>query len=114
MKYLLNITFYAGSNNPEDIDNDLYLLETNRKMSYEEIVQVISKANKECSSITEDDELNNCEFFGLNNYEIFGLNLDTLMKDVRRCLPESKIQLILSNYGYIGDIDNYYTIEQCY
>ena len=114
MKYLLNMTFYAGSDDPEDTDNDLYLLETNTEMSYEEIVQVISKANRECSSIKEDDELNNYEFFGLNNYEIFGLNLDTLMKSVQNYIPGSKVQLILSNYGYISDIDNYYAIEQCY
>lgn len=106
MKYLLNMTFYAGSNDPEDTDNDLYLLETNTEMSYEEIKEIIFNVNKECSLIDDEDIL--------NDYEIFGLNLKTLMNGVQHCLPGSKIELLNNNHGYLGDIDNYYVIEQWY
>jgi hypothetical protein len=106
MKYLLNMTFYAGSDDPEDTDKDLYLLETNTEMSYEEIVQVISKANKECDLVENENEY--------SDYEFFGLNLDTLMKSVQNYTPGSKIELLNNNHGYLGDIDNYYAIEQWY
>jgi hypothetical protein len=106
MKYLLNMTFYAGSDDPEDTDNDLYLLETDIKMSYEEIREIIFKVNKECGSIDDEDVL--------NDYEVLGLNLNTLMNGVQHYLPGSKIELLDNNHGYLGDIDNYYAIEQWY
>jgi hypothetical protein len=44
-RYLLNVTFHAGSDDPEDTDTGLYLFETNENISKEKSVDIVTKVN---------------------------------------------------------------------
>ena len=40
--YLLNLTFYAGSDAPEDTDRDLFIMKTSETYSKEQIISAVT------------------------------------------------------------------------
>lgn len=97
--YLLNLTFYAGSNAPEDTDRDSFIMQTSEMYSEEKIKSVFEKVNS---------------LLGIDEHEDFpysyedGINSDTLKKGVEH-YTHSEIK---SADDFSGHIDGIYTIEQ--
>ena len=104
-KYLLNVTFCAGSDDEEDVDRGLFIIETHQKFSFEDFNEIFANTNKQLSPFYEDE--NNEIPFTYDD----GLNIDTLMKGVAHKL-ECKISKITNEFGRIEKIENYYKIEQ--
>ena len=50
--YLLNLTFYAGSDAPEDTDRDLFIMKTSETYSEEQMEDVFQKVNSLLGSYT--------------------------------------------------------------
>ena len=55
-RYLLNMTFRAGSDEPEDTDNAMYLIETYEDYSEEKLKKVIEKVNSLLDTFNDDKE----------------------------------------------------------
>ena len=110
--YLLNVTFYAGSDEPNDTDTGTFLLKSNKAITESEMKDIFRKVN---DLLTPFEERN----FPIS-YEQ-GLNLETLIEGVGIYTKETlikddtciknTIEPINSNHGPIK-IDNYYVIEQ--
>ena len=98
--YLLNLTFYAGSDAPEDTDRDLFIMKTSEMYSKEQIEDVFQKVN---SLLGSYDENENFPY----SYEE-GINSDTLTKGVGY-YTHSEIE---KADDFSGHIDGIYTIEQ--
>ena len=101
--YLLNITFYAGSDEPEDVDKDLLLLHVDRKITESEMKDIFIKVNSLLDTFNENAD------FPIS-YEQ-GLNLDTLMEGIE-IYTKGKFVGFDSDCGPLNGIDNYYVIEQ--
>lgn len=104
IRYLLNITFYAGSDDAEDIDRGLYLIAFDNPVTFEEITEMFQKVNKLLDVF--DGKCNN---FPLS-YET-GINIDTLMEGVA-IYSNAKVETIEHGYGKIESIDGVYFLEQ--
>ena len=102
-RYLLNVTFYAGSDDPEDIDNDWFLLCVDKEITKNEMEKIFTEVNKllDCFDDEEKD-------FPIS-YED-GLNVWTLIDGVE-IYTKGKIERFKDECGTIT-IDNYYVIEQ--
>ena len=102
-RYLLDVTFYAGSDNPEDVDNDLFILCIDKEITKNEMENIFIEVNKllDCFDDEEKD-------FPVS-YEN-GLNVWTLIEGVET-YTKGKIERFYDEYGAIV-IDNYYVIEQ--
>ena len=108
-KYLLNVTFYAGSNAEEDTDKGLFLLCVDRKISEKEIIDIFQEVNKLLSDYDEDE----LDAKGANfpiSYGM-GLNINLLMEGIK-IYTKGEIKELHHNQGEIKNIDNYYVIEQ--
>ena len=81
MKYLLDVTFCAGSDEPADVDRKLYVIDTVVEMTNPKWAQLFYEANKNCDPFNEDRPEN------FPSYEE-GLNVDTLMDGVAKQLSE--------------------------
>lgn len=103
MKYLLNVTFHAGSDEPSDTDRGLYLITFDNPITSEEIVNVFRKVNKLLDPYEQDEELP-------ISYDD-GLNIDTLMEGVA-LYTKAKVETLNDGYGKIESIDDVYTLEQ--
>lgn len=103
-KYLLNVTFCAGSDAPEDVDKGLYLFITDNKISKERMTKIFRETNKllDCFNYEEKD-------FPIS-YE-HGLNIDTLMMGIK-LYTKCEVVRLHDNYGNLDYVDNYYEIEQ--
>ena len=103
-KYLLNVKFYAGSDEPEDIDTGLYLFITDKEVSKEQMTEIFRETNKllDCFDYEEKD-------FPIS-YE-YGLNINTLIMGIKY-YTKSEIVRLRDNYGNLDYVDNYYEIEQ--
>ena len=108
MNYLLNVTFFAGSDDPQDVDTGLYLLSVDKEISKQEMENIFSKVNSLLSPFNYSNEAE--EF--LLSYDC-GLNIDTLMEGVEMYL-EGKIQKLDAKDGYVFNncIYKFYFIEQ--
>ena len=104
-KYLLNVTFYAGSDEPEDVDKGMYLLSVEHQISQHEMDKIFETVNNLLDSY--NTEANNFPIFYYDN----GLNIDTLMEGVEIYTKGTVIRP-LSDHGRIDNIDNYYVISQ--
>ena len=100
MKYLLNITFYAGSKDELDTDRGLYIYKSKDEIDKQDFVNLFSKASKLLSE--EDSEFT-------YSYNSDGLNLDTLVKGVET-FTKDKITKIRENCGYVA-VGTYYELE---
>ena len=54
--YLLNLTFYAGSDALEDTDRDLFIMKTSEMYSKEQIEDVFQKVNSLLGSYDENED----------------------------------------------------------
>lgn len=103
--YLLNVTFCAGSNDPEDVDRGICLLTVNRSISEEEMTEIFKKVNSLLDTFNEDDETIDFPV----SYED-GLNIDTLMEGIET-YTKGSVKPVIKNCGELT-VDNYYVIEQ--
>lgn len=102
--YLLDVTFCAGSDEPEDTDKGLYLLTTDNYYSADEMKQMFSKVNSLLDPLAESDETQEFEI----SYDD-GLNIQTLMAGVEE-YSGGKVEKLVSNIGRL-DITDFYVIE---
>ena len=77
--YLLNVTFFAGSDDLMDTDRGVYLLMLDKKVSFEEMKNIFCKVNHLLSPYLDEDEYEKKDF--PYSYEA-GLNIYTLMEGV--------------------------------
>ena len=103
-KYLLNVTFCSGSDEPEDIDTGLYLFITDKEVNKEQMIEIFRKTNKllDCFDYEEKD-------FPIS-YE-YGLNINTLMMGIKY-YTKGEIVRLYDSWGSLNYMDNYYEIEQ--
>ena len=104
--YLLDVTFFAGSDDLEDMDRGLYLLSVDKEYSEEEMTKVFNKVNGLLDTFNEEEEAQ--EF--LLSYDV-GLNIDTLMEGVEM-YTEGKVIKVQGDSGSVEKIDNCFIIEQ--
>ena len=102
-RYLLDVTFYAGSDTPEDVDHDLFMLCVDKEITKNEMENIFIEVNKllDCFDDKEKD-------FPVS-YEN-GLNIWTLIEGVE-VYTKGKIERFKDECGAIA-IDNYYIIKQ--
>lgn len=103
-RYLLNVTFCAGSDAPEDTDRDLFILTVDKEISENEMIKTFEMVNFLLSPYRDDDEK-----WELSYDE--GLNINTLMKGIE-LYTKGILEEVYSGCGAMMYIDNYYVIEQ--
>lgn len=112
VRYLLDVTFCAGSNEGEDTDRGMYLFtpkEKNAKLiSKVEMEEMLAETNRLCDPLNYDDD-DVAEFpFTYDD----GLNIDTLMDAFQEYtggkVEEIQEELFMDNPGQLC----YYQIEQ--
>lgn len=101
-KYLLNVTFCAGSCDPEDVDRDLYLLCVENEISENEMKHIFQEVNR---------LFNPFEYADFPTSYGNGLNINTLMEGVE-IYTKGKLIEVHSDCGSIDRVDNCYVIEQ--
>ena len=108
-RYLLNVTFYAGSNAEEDTDRGLFLLCVEKEISENEMANIFQEVN---------ELLNDYDVFEVDakgeNFPISygqGININTLMEGVG-IYTKGKVEKVYSNCGQSEKVDNCYVIEQ--
>lgn len=106
--YLLNVTFYAGSDSDDDTDNDTILIYTDKKISYADMVAVFNKVNDLLNFEYDEDNETDAEF--PISYED-GINLETLIDGVE-IYTEYTIKYLKDYEGSMPLIENYYNITQ--
>ena len=57
--YLLNVTFYANSDAPEDKDRGLYIMQTEKKATRYDICELFRKVNE----LLNNDDMDNSDGF---------------------------------------------------
>ena len=55
-RYLIDLTFYAGSDTPCDIDHDIFVLESEEKLTKEKVIKLFKEANYICGRFMYEDE----------------------------------------------------------
>ena len=101
--YLLNVTFYAGSDEPEDTDRDLFLLTVDKEITEGDMKYIFKEVNSLLDTFNENTD------FPISYDQ--GLNINTLMEGIG-IYTKGKVTEMYSDCGEIGEIDNYYVIEQ--
>lgn len=110
--YIINLTFYAGSNDPEDTDNELVLFSSDKPYTKNEMVEIIRKANRLLNWFEDDDdEEDNEDNEQLSLSYNDGLNINTLIEGVRE-LTGAEIVNITDMTGQNVTIADAYVIEQ--
>ena len=102
MRYLLDVTFYAGSDSKEDVDNKLYLLETKLVLNKARIEKIFKEVNRLLDPYEEND-------FPIS-YED-GLNIDTLMKGVEK-RTNGIVICLNDDFHNPGFINHFFKVEQ--
>lgn len=105
-RYLLNVTFYAGSNDAEDTDRNLFILCVDKDISEQEMIETFRKVNWLLDTFNQEN--GEAEF--PISYEQ-GLNINTLMEGIG-IYTNGKVTAVYGNCGNIESVDNYYVIEQ--
>ena len=101
--YLLYVTFYAGSDDEEDTDRDLFLLTVDKEIEESEMKYIFKEVNSLLDTFNEDTD------FPISYDQ--GLNINTLMEGIG-IHTKGKVTEVYSNCGDIEKIDNCYVIEQ--
>lgn len=104
--YLLSITFYAGSDDAEDIDRGLYLMRTDKEYSFDEMKNLFKTVNALLCPYREDIDENPFEL----SYDE-GINIYTLTDGIKLFAKCDMIK-IPNCCNEVGCIDAYYEIEQ--
>lgn len=103
--YLVNLTFHAGSDAPEDTDNKLYLLQTTRQVTLESVKNDFIHANTLLDTFNEDPDVE------LSTSYDDGLNIDTLVAGYKE-LTNDIIEELNETTHFPTLISNYFAIEQ--
>ena len=103
--YLLNVTFYAGSNDEEDTDRGLYVLSIDKNIEEEEMENIFETVNELLNIF--DDDLEEDEERGFPISYDDGININTLMRGIE-IYTNGKIKKARRNIN----VDDCYTIEQ--
>lgn len=98
--YILNLTFYAGSNDEEDTDRGIYMIESKNPISEQELTDIIDTANSRCNCFDDEKEEN------FPSYEV-GLNINTLVEGIAEIIKDYATIKPLSERAIV------YNIEQC-
>ena len=101
-KYVIIVKFFAGSDDVNDIDEGIYLFQSNKEYTLSEMKETFKKVNSLLDVYNEDRE----------NFPISyndGLNLDTLIEGIKIYTKDS----IKKVDNYSGSIDGIYVVEQC-
>ena len=104
-RYLLNVTFCAGSDDARDVDKGLYLLDINKDITQQQMKDVFSEVNHLLDPYNYEEE---------NEFPISyedGLNIDTFMNGIE-IYTKGKVFQVHNNCGSLNRMDNYYEIEQ--
>lgn len=104
-RYLLNVTFCAGSDDVEDVDKGLFLLDINKDITKQQLENIFREVNHLLNPYNYEEE---------NEFPISyedGLNIDTLMDGIE-IYTKGKVLKIQDNCGNLNRVDNYYEIEQ--
>ena len=75
--YLLDLTFYAGSNASEDTDRGLYIIQTEKSATRFDICELFRKVN-ELLNIDDQDDSTGFPY----SYYVEGINIQTLVHAV--------------------------------
>ena len=106
-KYLLNVTFHAGSDSPGDTEKGLYLLIMDK--------EITSKRQME-NIFSETNKLLNCFDGEERDFPIsykYGININTLMGGIKYYTKGEVIQYYdCYECGDLGHVDCYYVIKQ--
>lgn len=102
MIYLLNLTFYAGDDLPENTDRGIYCLESNAELTAEKIYDIDQKVNDKLNDYDDENSLS-------VSYFDDGTNIDTLNKGVEED-SSVKITELTNNSGPLN-ISNYFEFE---
>lgn len=103
-RYLLNITFCAGSNLEEDVDRDIFVLNVDREIGESEMITIFETVNELLKGYDEEED------FPIS-YEENGININTLMEGVA-IFTRGTVCDLYSDCRQIAEMDNYYVIEQ--
>lgn len=96
--YLVNLTFCAGSNEPQDVDNKLIIISSKKQITVDEIVTKFNETNKLLDPFNEDNDFP----FTYDD----GLNIDTLLKGfiqhtgLKVTVLEHKTPIEITIHGY--------------
>ena len=106
--YLVYLTFYAGSNDPEDTDRDIFLLETEETTSKKDLEKIIKEANRLCNIDYDDPELPE----DFPSYED-AVNIYTLVEAIK-ALKNVRMTSVFDFKGVVKGkiIEDCYEIEQ--
>ena len=96
MKYIVNLTFFAGSDAPEDTDRNIYVLESSKELKKGEIKEIFREANEKCYN---DD-------IDFPSYEE-GVNIDTLVRGVSEIIKDYATIRPLSEEATVIDIEQW-------
>ena len=103
--YLLNVTFYAGSNAEEDTDKGLFILRTENSISKLEMKDIFKEVNRLCDAYSDDEDV---LAFPVT-YED-GLNINTLMQGVEE-FTKGQVRVVIDMFGHL-EVNDVYMIEQ--
>ena len=118
-RYLIDLTFYAGSDAPCDTDRDVFILESEEKLTKEKVSELFKEANYICGRFmykNEDEKeiLKNAPLYDKTkeyaSYEE-GINIGTLI-DTFEIYTGYKLKYIDSYKNEIPEITKIYKIEQ--
>lgn len=104
-RYLVNLTFFAGSNDIEDTDKETYLFEikTDKDISGTAFADIFNKVN---DMLNDEDNM-----LGISYLK--GVNIDTLIIGMEIYFEgDAKITRVTNDFVKIDNIDNVYYIEQ--
>jgi hypothetical protein len=104
MKYLLDVKFYAGSDEQSDVDRGLYLLSVEKRLSGSQMREIFKKVNSLCDPFSDK----RADFPTYDE----GLNIETLMEGVETYLTGSKVTKLEADYSELPRLDSYYIIDQ--
>ena len=110
MKYLINLTFYAGSNDPEDTDNGCFILVTDEPMSNTDIKKQFKLVDSILYDRFVDDEPTAPNADKVTGSYEDGINIDTLVNAFEEYTGFS-IQMVHPGI-FPTMIDGYYEIVQ--
>ena len=112
-RYLLNVTFYAGSDDPEDTDRGMFVLNVDKEITESEMEEIFETVNEILNIDFADDlsEEYGEEYLGYPCYYETGINIHTLMEGIE-LYTKGQVKELKTGRKKIKDMDAYYIIEQ--
>ena len=97
--YIVNLTFYAGSNDEEDTDRGIYMIESKNPISKQELKDIIITANARCNDWYDVET----DFPSYNS----GININTLVDGITELIKDYATIAPLSDSAIIYDIEQW-------